>query len=410
MKKYDLYPICSVLLLVVLLKQHPSKAQQPYVNDKQFNCGQDLNITNGFKCNGAETSCQSYLTFRSTPPYDSPLSIGLLLHADFSFIAEINNITISQEIPTDTKTIIPIDCSCLGHYYQHNSSHQVRPSDSYFSMANDTFQGLTTCQAMKRENPYTVETLSVGVKVRVPLRCACPTSNQTASGFMYLLAYITTSGDNISTIADLFGADKQSILDANELSEDSIIYPFTALVVPLKSKPTGERKKKQKMLLMELGGNEITFNVHDKVKKQSKYGQDGLQTFSFKSIYDATSNFSTENKLGVGGFGPVYKAWQLWNAGKGIEFTEPTILDESFIPSEVLRCIHVGLLCVQDQATDRPTMLDVVSFLANETIQLSTPKQPAFFINTITKDLDVSKNKSKNYSVNNVTISKLDAR
>ena len=61
------------------------------------------------------------------------------------------------------------------------------------------------------------------------------------------------------------------------------------------------------MLLMELGGNEIIFNVHDKVKKQSKYGQDGLQTFSFKSIYDATSNFSTENKLGVGGFGPVYK-------------------------------------------------------------------------------------------------------
>ncbi|KAK7838923.1 protein lyk5 [Quercus suber] len=106
-------------------------------------------------------------------------------------------------------------------------------------MANDTYQGLTTCQAMKRENPYTVETLSVGVKVRVPLSCACPTSNQTASGFKYLLAYITTSGDNISTIADLFGADKQSILDANELSEDSIIYPFTPLLVPLKSKPTG---------------------------------------------------------------------------------------------------------------------------------------------------------------------------
>ena len=55
-------------------------------------------------------------------------------------------------------------------------------------------------------------------------------------------------------------------------------------------------------------------------------------------------------------------------------------------------------------------MIDVVSFLANETIQLSTPKQPAFFINTITKELDVFENKSKNYSVNNVTISKLDAR
>ena len=106
----------------------------------------------------------------------------------------------------------------------------------------------------------------------------------------------------------------------------------------------------------------------------------------------------------------MYQAWQLWNKGKGLELMDPTILDESFIPSEVLRCIHVGLLCVQDQATDRPTMLDVVSFLANETIQLSTLKQLAFFINTIMKESNVFENKSKIYSVNNVTISKLDAR
>ena len=106
----------------------------------------------------------------------------------------------------------------------------------------------------------------------------------------------------------------------------------------------------------------------------------------------------------------LYQAWQLWNAGKGIEFTEPTILDESFIPSEVLRCIHVGLLCVHGQATNRPTMLDVVSFLANETIQLSTSKKLAFFINTIMKELEVSKIKTKNNSINDVTISKLEAR
>ncbi|KAL4626173.1 hypothetical protein ACB092_05G076800 [Castanea dentata] len=629
MKKFNLYSICSVLLLVVLLKQHPSKAQQPYVNNNQVNCDQDLSITNEFKCNGVETSCQSYLTFRSTPAYGSPLSIGQLLGTNISFIAEINNFTTSQIIPTDTQTIIPVNCSCLSEYYQHNSSYQVLEYDTFFTIANDTYQGLTTCQAIKRENPYTVETLGVGVNVNVPLRCACPTPNQTASGFKYLLTYMITWEDDISTIADLFGADKQSILDANELFQDSIIYPFTPLLVPLKvlfehtdrlalRKPIsmvksvilGERKKKQKILVMELGGNAITCNIHDKVKKQSKDGQDGLQTFSFKSIYDATSNFSAENKLGEGGFGPVYKgklpdekeiaikrlsrnsrqgllefkneavliaklqhinlvrllgfciqeeeniliyeympnksldfflfdstkkyllnwkkrfsiiegiaqglvylhkysrltiihrdlkasnilldkemnpkisdfgmakifglkgseentnrvvgtygymspeyamngvvsvkidvfsfgvllleiisgkknnscyhseyplnligyAWQLWNEGKGLELMDPTIQDESFIPSEVLRCIHVGLLCVQDQATDRPTMLDVVSFLANETIQLSTPKQPAFFINTITKELDVSENKSKIYSVNNVTISKLDAR
>nr|POE58398.1 protein lyk5 [Quercus suber] len=356
MKKYNLYSICSVLLLVVLLK-HPSKAQQPYVNNYQTNCNQGLNITNGFKCNGVETSCQSYLTFRSTFAYGSPLSIGQLLGVNISISTEIDTFKVSQIISTDTLTINPVNCSCLGKYYQHNSSYQVLPDDSFFTIANDTYQGLTTCQALMRENPQVP--LTAGVNVSVPLRCACPTPNQTASGFKSLLTYIITWGDDISTIAGLFGADKQSILDANELSDDSIIFPLTPLLIPLKGKPPisifksvildadnsenrwankwiwlivtiggiiiaslcflyhskwkkqkaeGERKKKQKILVMELGGNAITCNVHDKVKKQSKDGQDGLQTFSFKSIYDATSNFSTENKLGEGGFGPVYKS------------------------------------------------------------------------------------------------------
>ena len=238
MMKYNLYFIYSILLLVVLLQQHPSKAQQPYVGLYTTSCNQGLNITNGFKCNGVETSCESYLTFRSTPAYDSPLSIAPLLGADFSFIAEINNITISQKIPTDTQTIIPVDCSCLGdEYYQHNSSYQVRLSDTFFTIANDTYQGLTTCHAIMRENSNTDETLGVGVNVNVPLRCACPTPNQTASGFKYLLTYMVTQGDTIATIADVFGADTQSIVDANELLEDSIIFPFTPLLVPLKSKP-----------------------------------------------------------------------------------------------------------------------------------------------------------------------------
>ena len=43
------------------------------------------------------------------------------------------------------------------------------------------------------------------------------------------------------------------------------------------------------------------------------------------------------------------------------------------------------LVCVQDQAKNRPTMLDVVSFLSNEAIILADPKPPAFFTNTISK-------------------------
>lgn len=106
----------------------------------------------------------------------------------------------------------------------------------------------------------------------------------------------------------------------------------------------------------------------------------------------------------------LYQEWWLWNEDKGLELIHPTILDKSCIPSKVLRCVHVGLLSVQDQTTDRPTILDVVSFLANGTVQLYSLKQPELFINTITKELEFSKTKKKSYSINSVTISKLEAR
>ena len=107
----------------------------------------------------------------------------------------------------------------------------------------------------------------------------------------------------------------------------------------------------------------------------------------------------------------MYQAWQLWNEGRGLELIDPTILDESYPPSKVLRCIHVGLLCVQDQASNRPTMLDVVTMLSNETHQLFPPKQPAFFINTVQEESsDVSKIKPRKCSINNVTISEMEAR
>ena len=71
----------------------------------------------------------------------------------------------------------------------------------------------------------------------------------------------------------------------------------------------GERERKQKMLIQELAGNAIPSTVDDEGKKQNNDGKNSheFHVFSFESIYVATSNFSTENKLGEGGFGPVYK-------------------------------------------------------------------------------------------------------
>ena len=56
-------------------------------------------------------------------------------------------------------------------------------------------------------------------------------------------------------------------------------------------------------------------------------------------------------------------------------------------------------------------MFDVVSMLLNETYQLSSPKQPAFFINTIANEsLEVCEIKLENCSINDVSLSVMEAR
>lgn len=47
-------------------------------------------------------------------------------------------------------------------------------------------------------------------------------------------------------------------------------------------------------------------------------------------------------------------------------------------PTEVLCCVHVALLCVQNIAKDRPNMADIVAMLSNEAASLTAPRDPAF--------------------------------
>ncbi|KAM6544095.1 hypothetical protein CsatB_008542 [Cannabis sativa] len=72
----------------------------------------------------------------------------------------------------------------------------------------------------------------------------------------------------------------------------------------------------------------------------------------------------------------VAYAWQLWSEGKGVEFVDEA-MGGSYVALEAIRCIHVGLLCVQDHTTDRPSMADVIFMLSNETNR-PQPIRPIF--------------------------------
>ena len=60
-----------------------------------------------------------------------------------------------------------------------------------------------------------------------------------------------------------------------------------------------------------------------------------------------------------------------------MELIDPSIQD-SCSRDEVLRCIHLGMLCVQDSASQRPTMSSVVLMLESEGATLPLPRQPTF--------------------------------
>ncbi|XP_061350020.1 G-type lectin S-receptor-like serine/threonine-protein kinase At4g27290 [Gastrolobium bilobum] len=95
-------------------------------------------------------------------------------------------------------------------------------------------------------------------------------------------------------------------------------------------------------------------------------------------------------------------AWRLWKEG----FPEQLIdkcLGDSCIISEALRCIQIGLLCLQHHPDDRPNMTSVVMMLSGENA-LPQPKEPAFLIRKVSIEGEHSS------SVNEVTVSLLKPR
>lgn len=74
----------------------------------------------------------------------------------------------------------------------------------------------------------------------------------------------------------------------------------------------------------------------------------------------------------------MVQVWEHWTAGAVSEMIDPC-MGGSFSRSDVLRCIHIGLLCVQGDPADRPVMSSVVMMLGSDTISLRAPSKPAFY-------------------------------
>ncbi|KAL9345450.1 hypothetical protein Peur_063125 [Populus x canadensis] len=105
-------------------------------------------------------------------------------------------------------------------------------------------------------------------------------------------------------------------------------------------------------------------------------------------------------------------AWELWNEARGLDLIDPSIKDSCESPDRIFRCIHVGLLCVQESPADRPTMPLVVQMLSNDNASLPSPKEPAFssLSRRRSSNFVAFHNTSTIYSNNELTISLPEAR
>ncbi|XP_070678959.1 cysteine-rich receptor-like protein kinase 5 [Malus domestica] len=68
--------------------------------------------------------------------------------------------------------------------------------------------------------------------------------------------------------------------------------------------------------------------------------------------------------------------WQLWSEDRALEIVDLSL--ESYAPDEAMRCIQVGLLCVEEESKNRQSMSAVVFMLSGEDLLhlLSNPHLP----------------------------------
>ncbi|KAK7343558.1 hypothetical protein VNO77_12373 [Canavalia gladiata] len=91
--------------------------------------------------------------------------------------------------------------------------------------------------------------------------------------------------------------------------------------------------------------------------------------------------------------------WRLWKDQTPLNILDPNI-KENYYKIEVLRCIHIGLLCVQENPNARPTMAAVVSYLHNHSLELPSPHEPAFFMHGIDQKVVIQQGSSSSMSAN----------
>ena len=99
----------------------------------------------------------------------------------------------------------------------------------------------------------------------------------------------------------------------------------------------------------------------------------------------------------------------MWNEDNIVSLIDPTIFDPNF-KEEILRSIHVGLLCVQEYPEDRPCISTMINMLDTDLmVELPNPLCPGF-THSRKASVEVLQDQQQDCSVNLVSLSCVDGR
>ncbi|KAL0296327.1 UNVERIFIED_CONTAM: Cysteine-rich receptor-like protein kinase [Sesamum radiatum] len=150
----------------------------------------------------------------------------------------------------------------------------------------------------------------------------------------------------------------------------------------------------------------------------ANHGQISVKTdvFSFGvlvlEIVSGRKNNSFRDRENAGDM-LITSAWRNWHEGTATSIIDPVLMSGTASQADILRCIHIGLLCVQENATDRPTMASVVLMLSSFSTTLPVPSPPAFFMpnsSEFRRSLERNPAESTHLSRNDASISEPSPR
>ncbi|KAK1295313.1 Chitin elicitor receptor kinase 1 [Acorus calamus] len=249
-------------------------------------------------------------------------------------IASFNNLANADYLLTGDRIRVPFRCDCLagGKFLGGNLTYTTVKGDTYETIASEVYQNLTTSDWMQSTNSYTATRILDGASVNVIVNCSCGDASLSKEYGLFL-TYPLGSGETLRSAANESGFVDLELLPkynpGKNLSDASglvfipakgisggaiagiVIAALVAIVGLAYCLYVGASRRRAKkasllqptnMYPLQLGPAEGALPGYVDITV------DKSVEFSYEELARATDNFSSEYKIGEGGFGAVYYA------------------------------------------------------------------------------------------------------